>query len=203
MKVCMAKPIQYCKVKIIIIINKWIKQTKKKFVCFNPILYFTPPLETIYLFSVSMSMFVLFYLLACFIFLYSIHKWDYMIFVFLFIISLSIISYRSIHVEVNGRFHTSLCSVTQSFLTLCDPMDCSPPGSSVYVIFQARNIGVGCHVLLQGIFPIQGSNSHLFHLLHWQVGSLPRSHLGSPIYIYMSSLFLYWWTLRLIPYLGY
>ena len=28
--------------------------------------------------------------------------------------------------------------VTQSCLTLCDPMDCSPPGSSVYGIFQAR-----------------------------------------------------------------
>ena len=31
-----------------------------------------------------------------------------------------------------------LCSVTQSYLTLCDPMDCSPPGSSVHGIFQAR-----------------------------------------------------------------
>ena len=28
--------------------------------------------------------------------------------------------------------------VAQSCLTLCDPMDCSPPGSSVYEIFQAR-----------------------------------------------------------------
>ena len=28
--------------------------------------------------------------------------------------------------------------VTQSCLTLCDPMDCSPPGSSVHGIFQAR-----------------------------------------------------------------
>ena len=38
-----------------------------------------------------------------------------------------------------------------SRLTLCDPMDCSPPGSSVHGILQAR-------VLLQGIFPTQGSN---------------------------------------------
>jgi len=30
-----------------------------------------------------------------------------------------------------------------------------------------------CHFLLQGIFPSQGSNSHLQHLLHWQVDSLP------------------------------
>ena len=31
-----------------------------------------------------------------------------------------------------------LCLVTQSCLTLCDPMGCSPPGSSVHGILQAR-----------------------------------------------------------------
>ena len=31
-----------------------------------------------------------------------------------------------------------LCLVTQSYPTLCDPMDCSPAGSSVHGIFQAR-----------------------------------------------------------------
>ena len=30
-----------------------------------------------------------------------------------------------------------LCLVVQSGLTLCDPMDCSPPSSSVHGIFQA------------------------------------------------------------------
>ena len=30
--------------------------------------------------------------------------------------------------------------------------------------------GVGCHFLLQGIFPAQGLNLHLLYLLHWQVG---------------------------------
>ena len=30
------------------------------------------------------------------------------------------------------------CSVTQSCPTLCDPMDCNPPGSSVFGILQAR-----------------------------------------------------------------
>ena len=69
------------------------------------------------------------------------------------------------------------CSVTQSCLTLCDPM-CTRllrpwniPG---------KNTGAGCHFLHQGIFPTQGSNPHLLCLLHWQVGSLPLSHLGSP-----------------------
>ena len=49
----------------------------------------------------------------------------------------------------------------------CDPMDCSPPGSSVHGILQART-GMGCHFLLQGIFPTQESNLGLLHLLHWQ-----------------------------------
>ena len=40
-----------------------------------------------------------------------------------------------------------------------------------------KNIGVGCHFLLQGIFPTQGSNPRL---LHWQADSLPLSHLGMP-----------------------
>ena len=31
-----------------------------------------------------------------------------------------------------------LCLISQSCLTLCDPMDCSPPGSSVHGILQAR-----------------------------------------------------------------
>ena len=34
--------------------------------------------------------------------------------------------------------HLPMCSVAQSWLTLCDPMDCSPPGSSVHGILQAR-----------------------------------------------------------------
>ena len=65
-------------------------------------------------------------------------------------------------------------------LTLCNPVDCSPPGSSVRRISQARVLtGVDCHFILQGIFLTQGSKLCLFHLLHWQADSLPRSHLRS------------------------
>ena len=53
--------------------------------------------------------------------------------------------------------------VTQLCPTLCDPMDCSPPGSSVHEIFQAKDTGVDCHFLLQGIFPTQGLNPGLLH----------------------------------------
>ena len=45
----------------------------------------------------------------------------------------------------------------QSCLTLCDPMDCSLPGFSVHGILPGKNTGVGCHVLLQGMFLPQGS----------------------------------------------
>ena len=42
--------------------------------------------------------------------------------------------------------------------------------------FLSKNTGVGCHFLHQGIFPTQGSS---LHLLYWQMGSLPLSHLES------------------------
>ena len=64
----------------------------------------------------------------------------------------------------------------QSCLTLCNPMDCSPLGSSVHGNFPGKNTGLGWHALLQGIFLTQGSNPRLLCLLHWQVGSLPLSH---------------------------
>ena len=42
-------------------------------------------------------------------------------------------------------------------------MDCNLPGSSVHGISPVKNIGVGCHSLLQGIFPAQASNLSLLH----------------------------------------
>ena len=56
-----------------------------------------------------------------------------------------------------------LCLVTQSCPTVCDPMDCSPPGSSVLGDSPGLNTGVGCHALLQRIFPTQGSYPGLLH----------------------------------------
>ena len=51
-----------------------------------------------------------------------------------------------------GKQHAVLCLVTQLCPTVCDPMECSPPGSSVHGDSPGKNIGVGCHVFLQGIF---------------------------------------------------
>ena len=45
--------------------------------------------------------------------------------------------------------------VPQSCLTLCDPMHCNPPGSSVHGGFLGKNTGMGCQFLLQGIFPLR------------------------------------------------
>ena len=56
-----------------------------------------------------------------------------------------------------------LCLVIQLCPTLCNPMDCSPPGSSVHGDSPGKNTGVGCHALLQGIFPTQGSKPGLLH----------------------------------------
>ena len=69
------------------------------------------------------------------------------------------------------HLHACLLSF-QSCLTLCDPMDCSPSGSSVLGILQARMLEWSCHAPLQGIFPAQGPNLQLFRLLHWQADSL-------------------------------
>ena len=54
-----------------------------------------------------------------------------------------------------------LCLVTQSCPILCNPTDCSPPVSSVHGDSSGNNTGVGCHALLWGIFPTQGSNPGL------------------------------------------
>ena len=54
-----------------------------------------------------------------------------------------------------------MCLVSQSCPTLCDPMDCSLPGSSVHTDSPGKNTRVDCHALFQGIFPTQRSNPGL------------------------------------------
>ena len=66
--------------------------------------------------------------------------------------------------------HMRVCSVTQSCLTLCDPMDCSPPGSSARGILQAR--------ILEGVAVLSSRGS-----------SQPRNDPASPA-LPMDSLLL-------------
>ena len=59
--------------------------------------------------------------------------------------------------------------------SLCDPMDCSPLGSSVHEILQARILG--CHALLQGNLPNPGTELRSPTL---QADSLPSESPGKP-----------------------
>ena len=63
--------------------------------------------------------------------------------------------------------------------TLCDPKDCSPPGSSVHGMISARTperLGTSSS---RSIFLTQISNPCFLHLL-WQAEPLPLSYLGRP-----------------------
>ena len=85
--------------------------------------------------------------------------------------------------EIGWHFHMAcaqcavLYLVAQSYLTFGDSMDCSLPGSSVHGDSLGKNTWMGCHVLLQGIFPTQGPNPGLPHCRQvlYQL-----SHQGSP-----------------------
>ena len=117
---------------------------------------------------------------------YSLAGWCVSFLPFNFFIKCSthikVVSVRFLFFLVVFQLCWGMCMHVMSCLscqTLCDPMDSSPPGSSVHEILQTRIpwMAVSCHFLLQGIF--QGSNPVLFHLLHWQVGFLPLA-LGKP-----------------------
>ena len=66
----------------------------------------------------------------------------------------------------------------QLCLTLCGPMACRPPVSSVHGDSPGKNTGVGCHAFLQAIFLTQGPNPRFLCFLHWQAGSLPLAPPG-------------------------
>ena len=59
-------------------------------------------------------------------------------------------------------------SVVSDSLEPCGPIRLLYPWDS-----PGKNTGMGCHFLLQEIFPILDSNSRILRLLHWQAGSLP------------------------------
>ena len=56
-----------------------------------------------------------------------------------------------------------MSEVSQLCPTLCDPIDCSPTRLLCPWDFPSKNTGVGCHFLLQEIFPTQGLNPGLLH----------------------------------------
>ena len=71
-----------------------------------------------------------------------------------------------------------------NYLTLCISDSLRPHGLYPFRLlslqdFPGKNTEIGCHFLLQGIFPTQRSTSHLFCPLHWEVDSLPLCHQGN------------------------
>ena len=85
----------------------------------------------------------------------------------------------------------------QSCPTLYDPMNCSPPTRLLCPWNSpGKNTGMGCHFLLQRIFPTQGSNLHLLHVLHWQADSLAP---GKPLFASRSVLDLCAQSLQFYP----
>ena len=61
------------------------------------------------------------------------------------------------------RLYRQCVCIAQPCLTLCDPVDCSLPGSSVHGISQARALEWTAIPFLQSIFPTQGSKPDLPH----------------------------------------
>ena len=87
--------------------------------------------------------------------------------------------------------YVQVCLVAQSCLTLCDPMDCSPPVSSVLGTFQAGILEWN-NLLLQGILPTPGLNPLSPASPVLQVDSLPLNHQGSPyVKIFLSISCIY------------
>ena len=75
------------------------------------------------------------------------------------------------------------CLVAKLCLTLCNPVY-SQPDSSVHGILQPST-GMGCHFLLQAIFPTQGYSQRL---PHWQADSLPLCHLRNIFKMLLQSI---------------
>ena len=69
------------------------------------------------------------------------------------------------------------CSVAQLCPTLCNSMDCSPPGSSVYGVLR-QEYRSGFPFPPPGDFPSPGIEPNFLCLLHWQADSLALHHLG-------------------------
>ena len=85
---------------------------------------------------------------------------------------------------------------TQSCVTLCNPMDCSPPGSSVHGIFQARILEWVAISSSRGIFPTQGLNLCLFigrlilyYCTTWEAPPKPLLHKWSITFKIFESLY--------------
>ena len=89
--------------------------------------------------------------------------------------------------------YKDICGCVLSFMCVCVCVCAHAHTQSKSNSFRpwnspGRNTGVSCYFLLQGIFPIQGSN---LHLQHWQDNSLPLVPPGKPSFLLGDALFLW------------
>ena len=74
----------------------------------------------------------------------------------------SILKCRDITLLTKVLYCAVLCLVAWSCPTLCGPMDCSPPGSSVHGDSPGKNTGVGCNGLLRGLTKVHLVKAMIF-----------------------------------------
>ena len=87
---------------------------------------------------------------------------------------------KEIHSQQQNQHLNYSCvhaKLPQSCLTLCDPVGCSPPGSSVHGDSPGKNTGVGWHASSRG--PSRPWDQT--HVSYWQAGSSPLTPPGEPL----------------------
>ena len=96
-----------------------------------------------------------------------------------FSVSTTILTFKKFPSTVSTRVHVCVCVGAQSCSTLCDPMDCSPPGSSVHGISQVRILERAA-ISSSRDLPDPGTEPRTPSLWHWQAGSLSAGRPGAP-----------------------
>ena len=100
------------------------------------------------------------------------------------------LSFRVICNIAMGNFNTRsvcVCVCVHACVLSCSVISCSLWPHRLQLArllspwnFPGKNTGLGCHFLLQGIFPTQGLKLHLLLLLHWQVDSFTTAPSVKP-----------------------
>ena len=84
----------------------------------------------------------------------------------------------ALNLSQHQRLHIYFAQLL-SCVWLCDLMDCSPPGSSVYGIFQARILEQVAIFYSRGSFWPRNQTCVSYTSPHWQADSLLLHHLGN------------------------